>query len=121
MRWCGRVGGTQVRTAAGGGTAPRLCAVGMLSAACLRETACPKLLGGLGKLGFASSLSAAQAVMYTNFKDKAIDYVKAAVEADNAGEYQRALDNYTSALEYFKTHLKYEKNPRAKDAITAKV
>lgn len=58
--------------------------------------------------------------MYSNFKDKAIEYAKQAVEEDTAGEYAKAFDHYTAALEYFKTHLKYEKNPRAKEAIQAK-
>eukprot|EP00887_Chlorella_sp_A99_P006851 scaffold2.g6851.t1 len=54
------------------------------------------------------------------FMEKAIEYVKQAVEADQAQDWQRALDLYTAALEYFKTHLKYEKNPRSKEAIQAK-
>ena len=58
--------------------------------------------------------------MYTNFKDKAIEFVKEAVTEDSAGNYEKALSLYINALEYFKTHLKYEKNPRAKEAITAK-
>mmetsp|Transcript_5398 Transcript_5398/g.13931 ORF Transcript_5398/g.13931 Transcript_5398/m.13931 type:complete len:255 (-) Transcript_5398:31-795(-) len=58
--------------------------------------------------------------MYTNFKDKAIEFVKEAVAEDSAGNYEKALNLYINALEYFKTHLKYEKNPRAKEAITAK-
>ncbi|WZN65423.1 AAA-ATPase [Chloropicon roscoffensis] len=58
--------------------------------------------------------------MYTNFKDKAIEFVKEAVTEDTAGNYDKALSLYINALEYFKTHLKYEKNPRAKEAITAK-
>lgn len=58
--------------------------------------------------------------MYSNFKDKAIEYVKQAVEHDNAQEYQKALEYYKIALEYFSTHLKYEKNQRAREAITAK-
>ena len=40
---------------------------------------------------------------------------------DNAGNYESALRLYKSSLEYFSTHLKYEKNPSAKKAITAKV
>ena len=40
---------------------------------------------------------------------------------DNAQNYQKALENYMHALEYFSTHLKYEKNPRSKEAITSKV
>ena len=39
---------------------------------------------------------------------------------DKAGNYQEAFDLYKKALDYFSTHLKYEKNPRAKEAITAK-
>ena len=39
---------------------------------------------------------------------------------DNAGNYQKAFDLYKIALDYFSTHLKYEKNPRLKEAITAK-
>lgn len=58
--------------------------------------------------------------MYSNFKEKAIEYVKEAVKEDNEGNLQRAFDLYKTALEYFSTHLKYEKNPRAKEAITAK-
>ena len=48
------------------------------------------------------------------------EYVKQAVEADNAGNYPEAFQLYCHALEFFKTHLKYEKNPRSKEAITAK-
>eukprot|EP00245_Coleochaete_scutata_P017285 TRINITY_DN8411_c0_g1_i1.p1 TRINITY_DN8411_c0_g1~~TRINITY_DN8411_c0_g1_i1.p1 ORF type:complete len:440 (+),score=105.66 TRINITY_DN8411_c0_g1_i1:108-1427(+) len=58
--------------------------------------------------------------MYANFKEQAIEYVKQAVAEDNAGNYAQAFTHYMNALEYFKTHLKYEKNPRAKEAITAK-
>ncbi|KAK9806723.1 hypothetical protein WJX72_000607 [[Myrmecia] bisecta] len=58
--------------------------------------------------------------MYSNFKEKAIEYVKEAVQEDNAQNYQKAFELYKIALEYFSTHLKYEKNPRAKEAITAK-
>lgn len=39
---------------------------------------------------------------------------------DNAGNYAKALDLYKTALDYFSTHLKYEKNPKAREAITAK-
>jgi hypothetical protein len=49
------------------------------------------------------------------------EYVKEAVVEDNAGNYPKAFDLYKIALDYFSTHLKYEKNPRAKEAITAKV
>ena len=59
-------------------------------------------------------------IMYTNFKDQAIEYVKQAVAEDNAGNYAKAFPLYMNALEYFKTHLKYEKNPKVKEAITSK-
>ncbi|KAK2076201.1 Protein SUPPRESSOR OF K(+) TRANSPORT GROWTH DEFT 1 [Prototheca wickerhamii] len=59
--------------------------------------------------------------MYSNFKDKAIELVKQAATEDNAGNYQKAFQLYMAALDYFTTHLKYEKNPSAKKAITAKV
>ncbi|KAL8094266.1 protein SUPPRESSOR OF K(+) TRANSPORT GROWTH DEFECT 1-like isoform X1 [Apium graveolens] len=58
--------------------------------------------------------------MYSNFKEQAIDYVKQAVQEDNAGNYSKAFPLYMNALEYFKTHLKYEKNPKIKEAITSK-
>uniref|UniRef100_A0A0E0JDV7 Vesicle-fusing ATPase n=1 Tax=Oryza punctata TaxID=4537 RepID=A0A0E0JDV7_ORYPU len=58
--------------------------------------------------------------MYSNFKEQAIEYVKQAVQEDNAGNYAKAFPLYLNALEYFKTHLKYEKNPKIKEAITAK-
>ena len=49
------------------------------------------------------------------------EYVKEAVAEDNAGNYQTAFEKYKIALEYFGTHLKYEKNARARETITAKV
>lgn len=58
--------------------------------------------------------------MYSNFKEQAIEYVRQAVLEDNAGNYAKAFPLYMNALEYFKTHLKYEKNPKIKDAITQK-
>ncbi|KAL0460063.1 UNVERIFIED_CONTAM: protein SUPPRESSOR OF K(+) TRANSPORT GROWTH DEFECT 1 [Sesamum latifolium] len=58
--------------------------------------------------------------MYSNFKEQAIEYVRQAVAEDNAGNYARAFPLYMNALEYFKTHLKYEKNPKIKEAITQK-
>ncbi|KAL2328477.1 hypothetical protein Fmac_021904 [Flemingia macrophylla] len=58
--------------------------------------------------------------MYSNFKEQAIDYVKQAVQEDNEGNYPKAFQLYMNALEYFKTHLKYEKNPKIKEAITQK-
>ncbi|KAK4482695.1 hypothetical protein RD792_009862 [Penstemon davidsonii] len=58
--------------------------------------------------------------MYSNFKEQAIDYVRQAVAEDNSGNYAKAFPLYMNALEYFKTHLKYEKNPKIKEAITQK-
>lgn len=58
--------------------------------------------------------------MYSNFKEQAIEYVKQVVQEDNAGNYARALHLYGNALEYFRTHLKYEKNPKAKESIQQK-
>ncbi|MBA0658212.1 hypothetical protein Goklo_010437 [Gossypium klotzschianum] len=58
--------------------------------------------------------------MYSNFKEQAIEYVKQAVQEDNAGNYSKAFPLYMNALEYFKTHLKYEKNPKIREAITQK-
>ncbi|KAF3552332.1 hypothetical protein DY000_02002700 [Brassica cretica] len=58
--------------------------------------------------------------MYSNFKEQAIEYVKQAVQEDNAGNYNKAFPLYMNALEYFKTHLKYEKNPKIREAITQK-
>lgn len=58
--------------------------------------------------------------MYSNFKEQAIEYVRQAVKEDNAGNYAKAFPLYMNALEYFKTHLKYEKNPKIKEAITQK-
>ncbi|XP_011046276.1 PREDICTED: vacuolar protein sorting-associated protein 4B-like isoform X2 [Populus euphratica] len=58
--------------------------------------------------------------MYSNFKEQAIEYVKQAVQEDNAGNYSKAFPLYKNALEYFRTHLKYEKNPKIREAITQK-
>lgn len=57
----------------------------------------------------------------SDLRDKAIEYVKQAVAEDTAGNYKEALSLYMHSLEYFSTHLKYEKNPRSKEAIKVKV
>ena len=57
----------------------------------------------------------------TELREKAIAFVKQAVEADNAQKYEEAFGLYMHALDFFEAHLKYEKNPRAKEAITKKV
>mmetsp|Transcript_7006 Transcript_7006/g.18830 ORF Transcript_7006/g.18830 Transcript_7006/m.18830 type:complete len:734 (-) Transcript_7006:852-3053(-) len=58
--------------------------------------------------------------MYVTFKDKGIDFAKQAVEADERGEVDKAIDLYLKSLEYFKTYLKYEKNEKSKEAIKSK-
>lgn len=58
--------------------------------------------------------------MYSDFKTQAIEYVKQAVQEDNARNYAKAFPLYMNALEYFKIHLKYETNPKIKEAITQK-
>ncbi len=73
------------------------------------------------KGGFWSELGVrTQGAMYSNFKEQAIEFVRQAVAEDNAGNYAKAFPLYMNALEYFKTHLKYEKNPKIKEAITHK-
>lgn len=52
---------------------------------------------------------------------KATEIVKQAIEADNAGDYEKALPLYRRALEYFLTGLKYETNKAAKDQIMDRV
>ncbi|KAJ0798180.1 putative vesicle-fusing ATPase [Helianthus annuus] len=58
--------------------------------------------------------------MYNNFKEQAVEYVKQAVQEDNTGNYAKPFPLYMNGLEYFKTHLKYEKNPKIREAITQK-
>ena len=48
------------------------------------------------------------------------DIELAILHEDNVGNYAKSLPLYMNALEYFKTHLKYEKNPKIKDTITQK-
>ena len=57
----------------------------------------------------------------TECGDPIAEYVKEAVQEDQAGNYQKAFELYKIALDYFSTHLKYEKNPRSKAAISEKV
>ena len=58
--------------------------------------------------------------MYSNFKEHVIEYVKQPVQEDDARNYSKAFPLYMNALEYFRIHLKYEKNPKIKEAITQK-
>lgn len=56
-----------------------------------------------------------------SFKDKAIDAVRAATEADNAGEYEKAYNLYIKGLECFSYHCKYDKNPESRRQIQGKM
>lgn len=59
--------------------------------------------------------------MENQFIPQAVDIVKQAITADQAGDYDKALPLYKRSLEYFMTGLKYEKNPAARDTIKARV
>lgn len=56
-----------------------------------------------------------------NFKDKGIEFVKKAVAEDDAGNYKDALQSYMTALQYFEGYLRWEKNQKVKETMTAKV
>jgi vacuolar protein-sorting-associated protein 4 len=56
----------------------------------------------------------------TDFLGRAIGIVKQAVDADNAKEYQKALNLYTSAIENFILAAKWEKNAKSKEMIRGK-
>ena len=59
---------------------------------------------------------------WLSMKERSVaEFVKEAVAADAAQDYQVALEKYKAALDYFSAHLKYEKNPRARETITTKV
>ena len=59
--------------------------------------------------------------MNNTFIPQAVDIVKQAIDYDNLGEYEKALQLYQKALEYFITGLKYEQNPASKKIISDKV
>ncbi|KAL4858781.1 Protein SUPPRESSOR OF K(+) TRANSPORT GROWTH DEFECT 1 [Chlorella vulgaris] len=59
--------------------------------------------------------------MYGNFMQKGIELAKEAVEEDKKQNWQAALDLYKRSLEYFTTHLKYDKNPKSRQMITNKL
>lgn len=54
-------------------------------------------------------------------QDKGIEFAKQAVADDEAGNQEKALHGYLTSLNYFETYLKYEKNPKAIEAVTSKV
>jgi len=49
--------------------------------------------------------------MANELRDKGIEIANQAVQADNAGNYDDAVNKYCKAAEYLLTALKYEKNP----------
>jgi vacuolar protein-sorting-associated protein 4 len=59
--------------------------------------------------------------MNNTFIPQAVDIVKQAIDYDNLGEYEKALQLYQKAREYFITGLKYEQNPASKKIISDKV
>eukprot|EP00300_Choanocystis_sp_HF-7_P002134 c11666_g1_i2.p1 GENE.c11666_g1_i2~~c11666_g1_i2.p1 ORF type:complete len:427 (+),score=120.28 c11666_g1_i2:45-1325(+) len=59
--------------------------------------------------------------MTTNFTQKGIEIMKAAVQADNDKDYEKAVQLYLSGIEHFMISLKYEKNEKSKERIRAKV
>jgi vacuolar protein-sorting-associated protein 4 len=54
-------------------------------------------------------------------KDQAVALVRRAVQEDDAGDYPAALQHYVHALDYFAAHLRYERNPKVRDAIAARL
>jgi len=58
--------------------------------------------------------------MTTNFVGQGIDKIKEAVALDNEEKYEEALKLYQSGIQYLLTGRKYEKNARAKKAISEK-
>ena len=59
--------------------------------------------------------------MDSSFIPQAIEIVTKAIEADNEGDYERALSLYRDALGRFTMGLKYEKNEARKKLILERV
>lgn len=59
--------------------------------------------------------------MENKFIPDAIDIVSRAIEADNEGEYEKALSLYRDALGRFTLGLKYEKNEQRKKLVIERV
>lgn len=59
--------------------------------------------------------------MNNTFIPQAVEIVKQAIDYDNMGEYEKALQQYRRSLEFFMTGLKYEQNPAAKKTIMERV
>jgi SpoVK/Ycf46/Vps4 family AAA+-type ATPase len=60
-------------------------------------------------------------IMDNSFIPQAIDIVSKAIEADNAGDYEKALSLYRDALGRFTMGLKYEKNEARKKLVIDRV
>lgn len=56
----------------------------------------------------------------TDFLGRAIETVRKAIESDNSQDYEKAYQQYYSALELFMLALKWEKNPKSKEMIRTK-
>ena len=56
----------------------------------------------------------------TDFLGRAIEMVKQAIESDTVQDYEKAYQQYYSALELFMLALKWEKNPKSKEMIRTK-
>lgn len=76
---------------------------------------------GEGEVSIDRWSSPAAREMDGGMKEQGILLVRKAVEEDDAGNHARALPLYVHALDYLAAHLKYERNPRVRDAITAKL
>ncbi|KAF8935503.1 Vacuolar protein sorting-associated protein 4 [Podila verticillata] len=57
----------------------------------------------------------------SDFLARAVETVRRATEEDTKGHLEEALPLYQTALEYFLTALKYEKNERVRDTVRKKV
>merc|ERR1719473_686449 len=56
-----------------------------------------------------------------DLKDKGVSFIAQAVKEDEAGNLQKAFNLYMTGLDYLSSHLKYEKNPKVRDAIKGKM
>jgi vacuolar protein-sorting-associated protein 4 len=59
--------------------------------------------------------------MENKFIPDAIEIISKAIEADNAGEYEKALNFYRDALGRFTIGLKYEKNDARRKLVMERV
>jgi vacuolar protein-sorting-associated protein 4 len=59
--------------------------------------------------------------MNNEFIPKGIEIVQQAIDADNLGENEKALELYKKSLQYFLTGLKYEQNQAAKKMLSDRI